>query len=1621
MRLATRSSGRNGKNAPAGACAWRHGAGRKARRGLAGLLAAAMVLSGGVFGGLEASAATGEWTVCSTNNFWGGGNIGSQSGPVTLKWDSSTVFSSATGSLNVNYMSPLMGKLAKVDVFSKGGYVYKGAAISDRYDQTPNSTEFSLYHSAATAVSKQDMGNAYRLQPIMSKAYNYDYNYSGGGTSTVVNDVNFADGSDYYTLDTSANRDMFAHNPTRDGYTFTGWYTSPDGGSRVSEYSTDNQATLYAHWTANNYNLSTINGSGINSVSGSGSYQHGTSVTVSASVSAGHHFTGWSGTYSSGANPYTFTMPIGNVTLTANAAPNTHSLTFVVDGKVVSSNGSVPYGAKVSDYAPSVPGKTGYAFSGWGNMPSSMPDYDVTVTGTYQANSYTITFISDGSAVKSASIKYGDGISPVVPSVTKPGYAFDGWYDAAVGGSPASLSGTYQKAGDTTVYAHWTPLFQYDASSGTFYIHSQDPSVIGQWKDDGTVLGARKVVLGRNISSLADIPLDKFANMEEIAADSGNGTFAAEEGMLYSHDRKELVFCPARHADNPKISGNCVTVGTGAFAGTGTVSKVTLPYGVRTLEKDAFNTSSVKEIAMKAFQMDIAEDAVNASTTLKVFQGSAGETHAKERNINYTLYTVIGDGFFEGADMESFDVPGNITAIGNEAFRSCTKLRQISIPTSVKSIGSHAFAGDALVEELDLSGVEAIGENAFSGMAGLKEAALSEDVKEMGAGAFRGCTSLNQIFIDNVSCQIDGDGNTVPSSVTVRCYAGSTAEAYAAGNGNPIILMAGFEKDGVTDYAGGDHAAQVVGFLAGDGLKSIGDHALAGAQMKEVVLPSGLEAVGAGAFAGCGELERADLSESSVKEIPEDAFHGCTKLKEVLLGNCGKIGKSAFEGCTSLGEAALPDSVSQIGEDAFKDCSGLEKVSIENQNCSIFDSEGTIPPQAKIEGYANSTANVYGEKFKRDFASKGNAYIVSFDTQGGAGGTEKAYAVNGKAMPEILVPEKGGWMFGGYFTSADGGGTCYYDGDGASVRDWDMTDGKTLYALWRPESHKVTFHAAGGISEESRSLKGGEPFGELPTAIRDGYLFLGWFTELEGGNPVAESDVMGEEDVTLYAHWSEKLIENSVPAGFLKGNEVIREVTIPKGVATICRNAFRGCTSLEKVNIPDTVTTIEEGAFAEDGMLSNISLDHVKKLGDSAFQGTAIPSLTLAKGCVHLGKEIFKDSALASVTFNSDVAEIPQGMFSGCGKLESVTIDSPASAVGEGAFEGSGLKVITLPKSIEEVGRRAFAGCAFLEKVVIENKDCRLFDSGDTLTGGAVVSGFRASTARDYAEKFDYDFEECGVSFTVSFDADGGDNCQASWYAYEGEALREGVAVPKKDGCQFLGYFDGDSLIYDGDGAVSDASYAVKGDLNLKAKWQEDDGQGATARPGASQKPGTTAGPGADVTPEPSATPKPIKKPDNPESKRIAPEKGVIKTIGNLKYKVTKSAKKNGTVSMIGVKNKKIGKVSVPSKVKIDGYTFKVTEVGAKAFKGCKKLKYARLGSNISKIGSKAFYCDKKLKKVTIKSKKLKAVGKNALKGVGKKTVIRMPKSKMKAYRKLLGKKTGFARTMRIGRLLQKK
>ncbi len=138
-------------------------------------------------------------------------------------------------------------------------------------------------------------------------------------------------------------------------------------------------------------------------------------------------------------------------------------------------------------------------------------------------------------------------------------------------------------------------------------------------------------------------------------------------------------------------------------------------------------------------------------------------------------------------------------------------------------------------------------------------------------------------------------------------------------------------------------------------------------------------------------------------------------------------------------------------------------------------------------------------------------------------------------------------------------------------------------------------------------------------------------------------------------------------------------------------------------------------------------------------------------------------------------------------------------------------------------------------------------------------------------------------------------------------------------------------------------------------------------------------------------------------------KKGEKKTVSGGTY----TGLGNGKVAYAAPASKNMTKTTIPNQVIIEGKTYPVTAVNTGAFQNCKKLKSVVIGKGITSIGTKAFSGCKSLKKITIKSTKLKKVGKNAFKGIHAKAVIKAPKAKLKAYKKLL-KKKGQGKKVRI-------
>lgn len=175
-----------------------------------------------------------------------------------------------------------------------------------------------------------------------------------------------------------------------------------------------------------------------------------------------------------------------------------------------------------------------------------------------------------------------------------------------------------------------------------------------------------------------------------------------------------------------------------------------------------------------------------------------------------------------------------------------------------------------------------------------------------------------------------------------------------------------------------------------------------------------------------------------------------------------------------------------------------------------------------------------------------------------------------------------------------------------------------------------------------------------------------------------------------------------------------------------------------------------------------------------------------------------------------------------------------------------------------------------------------------------------------------------------------------------------------------------------------------------------------TAAPSESGAPST--GDNTTPTKAPTATDKPndTDKDDTGSTGSTAVKVGKKATVSGSQYKVTAV---KGTRTVQFTKGKKNAKnIVVPSTVKISGKNYKVTTIAKNAFKGNKKLTKVTIGKNVNKIGANAFKNCSKLKSIVIKSTKLtaKKVGKNAFKGINKKATFKVPKSKVKAYKKIV-------------------
>ena len=199
---------------------------------------------------------------------------------------------------------------------------------------------------------------------------------------------------------------VLIENPTKEGYTFSGWSETP-------KTMPANDVVINGSFAINTYKVSYMV---------DGKLHHADSIVYGTPISAidyptkeGYTFGGWEGVPE--------TMPAGDVAITGSFSINSYIVTYIVDG-VRHHRDTVVYAMPVVPIEN--PTKEGHTFSGWKGLPQAMPAKDITITGVFTINKYKLTYMVSGEVHHTDSIVYGQAILAIA-DLSKEGYTFSGW------------------------------------------------------------------------------------------------------------------------------------------------------------------------------------------------------------------------------------------------------------------------------------------------------------------------------------------------------------------------------------------------------------------------------------------------------------------------------------------------------------------------------------------------------------------------------------------------------------------------------------------------------------------------------------------------------------------------------------------------------------------------------------------------------------------------------------------------------------------------------------------------------------------------------------------------------------------------------------------------------------------------------------------------------------------------------------------------------------------------------------------------------------------------------------------------------------------------------------------
>lgn len=355
----------------------------------------------------------------------------------------------------------------------------------------------------------------------------------------------------------------------------------------------------------------------------------------------------------------------------------------------------------------------------------------------------------------------------------------------------------------------------------------------------------------------------------------------------------------------------------------------------------------------------------DGSAIITQYSGSAAALTIPSSLDGHTVKQIGSYAFEKNTTLTSVSIPETVTELEYYAFKGCTSLTAVTIPSGLTSAGSlsnGAFSGCSALTTVQFgSGLASIPEALFEGT-GLKTVTLPESVTSIGSWAFANCAKLEQVSFPAGLTSIDLSAFENCTALTAVTLPKRLTELGSAVFKNCSALKSVWIPKSLTDNGLGDGfkgCTALTDITFETGITKIADRQFDGSPIKSITIPGTVTTVGMSAFSDCANLTAIDLP-SSVTEIDGHAFDNCTALTAVTLPkHLRRLDTGAFSGCTALKSVFIPLSL-QNASNPFQNCTALTDVTFEDGRTELPDTllkgsgvrQLTVPQTVTKIGYS---------------------------------------------------------------------------------------------------------------------------------------------------------------------------------------------------------------------------------------------------------------------------------------------------------------------------------------------------------------------------------------------------------------------------------------------------------------------------------------------------------------------------------------------------------------------------------------------------------------------------------------------------------------------------------------------